>query len=102
MKKQTPKRYYPHRERRSDVHSLVLSPLYITGIIFLILWLTSCTGTRYGCPAHSGKRYMSGYSLRQAIDKYGGSWVSCKETGITCIFNPEGKLIGYYHENNNK
>lgn len=92
--KQTPKRYYPHRERRSDVHSLVLSPLYITGIIFFILWLTSCS-PRYGCPKTRG---MSGYSLRHTVDKYGGSWVSCKETGITCIFNPEGKLIGWYNE----
>ena len=92
----------PHRTRRTNIHIWILCL-----IGFVIFLACSCSSPRHGC---YGTRGMSGYGLNQQtsdkvrkwINSYGGSWVSCKETGITCIFNPEGKLIGYYHENNNK
>ncbi len=80
----------PHRNRRTNIHIWLLCL-----IGFIIFLACSCSSPRRGC---YGVRGMSGYSLRSLIDKYHGSWVKCNETGIVCVFNPEGKLIGYYRE----
>lgn len=47
-----------------------------------------------------GLNQETGTKVRKLIDIYGGSWVKNLETGNVVVFNPEGKLIGYYQENN--
>lgn len=91
---------HPHRNRRTNIH------IWILCIIGFIIFMACSCSPKFGCPAHTGKRYMSGYGLNQStssevmklIDKYHGTWVKCNETGIVAVFNPEGKLIGYYKE----
>ena len=93
---------HPHRNRRTNIH------IWLLCLIGFIIFLACSCSPKFGCPAHTGKRYMSGYGLnqqtsnkiRKLIDKYGGAWVYCPDTHILGVFNPEGKLIGYYHECN--
>jgi hypothetical protein len=90
----------PHRDRRTNIHICLLCL-----IGFIILMALSCSSPRSGC---YGTRHMSGYGLNQQtgtkvrnlINTYGGSWVKNLETGKVIVFNQEGKLIGYYQENN--
>ena len=90
----------PHRNRRTNIHIWLLCL-----IGFIIFLACSCGSPRRGC---YGTRNFSGYGLKKEtserikklIDRYKGSWVRCNETGLVCIFNPEGKLIVYYHECN--
>ena len=89
---------HPHRNRRTNIHIWILCL-----IGFIIFMACSCSSPRTGC---YGTRHMSGYGLnkqtsnkiRKLIDKYGGAWVYCPDTHIVGVFNPEGKLIGYYTE----
>ena len=94
-------KYQPHRDRRTNIHICLLC---LIGFIIL-LFAFSCSSPRRGC---YGTRGMSGYGLnqqtgtkvRKLIDTYGGSWVKCNTTGIVGVFNPKGKLIGFYQESN--
>jgi len=91
-----------HRDRRTNIHICLLCL-----IGFIILLAFSCSPLRDPCKERRG---MSGYGyglnqetgtkVRKLIDIYGGSWVKNLETGNVVVFNPEGKLIGYYQENN--
>jgi hypothetical protein len=71
---------YPHRQRRSMVHSwLVL----LFGIIGAMIFLMSCS-PRIGCPSHKG---YSGYG-----------WIKCRETKKVFILAPDGAIVCTYYE----
>jgi len=88
----------PHYNRRTNIHIC-----FLCLIGFIILMALSCSSPRSGC---YGTRHMVGYGLnqqtgskvRKLIATYGGSWVKNLEAGKVVVFNPEGKLIGYYTE----
>jgi hypothetical protein len=75
------KTFNPHRERRTAIHTILLAILAIA--IALTLW--GCGGSKHGCRSTRG---MSGYSYIKNV-----------KTGLVCVFNPQGKLICMYNEN---
>ena len=87
----------PHRTRRTNIHLAFL----LIALLGILLAANMGCSPKYGCPKTQhiiGVSKISSNKIKRLIDKYNGRWMYCVETGKVCVFNPEGKLIGYYHE----
>lgn len=80
----------PHRTRRTNIHIAIL----LIALLGILLAANMGCSPKFGCPK---TQHIIGVS-KLSSNKYGGNWVYCKETGKVCVFNPDGKLIGYYTE----
>lgn len=83
--KTTPQRSkydYPHRQRRSMVHSYFV---ILLGIIGAMVFLMSCS-PRNGCPAVYKNR-LQGYG-----------WIKCRETKKVFVLAPDGAIVCTYYD----
>jgi hypothetical protein len=66
---------HPHRLRVLNIKGAFL---LIALSAALAVWLAGCS-PHHGC---SATKHMKGFG-----------WIHCKETGVTCYFNKDGKLV---------
>ncbi len=82
----------PHKNRRSEVHFLILAPLIVPIVIFYLSSLSSCRTPKYGCPNMA--------ELKKPDNKL--PWLKNTETGLILVTDMDGKIVCSYFDKPSK